>query len=471
MAIASPLSYAAARVPVDQREEAARQMLVQPGAEPIAPNQGFDQSVQQAAPTMADSYAAARAQTAAADQMRRNPQQPEVTQPGAGFEQQLSADVANAHPFVESYAAARAPAQMPAPAHYTPTPDFTSGAPGPAGEYAYQGNVPTDQAAFTPPPEAEHHQGDFTVKDRLMHALKGMGIGFLRGGVGGAVAGGIGSAVNKDFFHNLQHAQQVQNWEQQHNAEESYAAARMKQRQEAAGLTGIDPTTGLPTEAARSRRVQQDYNLLRQSELNDDRTRRYDESKRQHDLTEEGRRRRELGAAYRAGLLIKPEQRTEYAKSLGLSGDLAEPFIRGLIDVQVDANGELISVNRRDATAAPVTDANGNHVTSFKATQEKDKMTRTQALINAGVNRQAAELQVRKEIEAAREGAASARQERDLSAGKYKKKGGGLFDGPAPTTDHTGYTAGKSTIEQGGKRYIYRGLNPSSGKMIWEEVP
>lgn len=50
-----------------------------------------------------------------------------------------------------------------------------------------------------------------------------------------------------------------------------------------------------------------------------------------------------------------------------------------------------------------------------------------------------------------------------------KAKGGQNKLAPAKPDQH-GYIVGQSTIEREGKRYIYRGVNPSNGKLKWEKV-
>src|SRR6185295_546561 len=61
---------------------------------------------------------------------------------------------------------------------------------------------------FTPRPEEPDlhaHGKPIGLGARIMHSLKSAGMGFMRGGVGGAIAGGIGGAVDPDFYHRAQH--------------------------------------------------------------------------------------------------------------------------------------------------------------------------------------------------------------------------------------------------------------------------
>jgi hypothetical protein len=278
-------------------------------------------------------------------------------------------------------------------------------------------------------PGIRDHTGEKRgVWSKIGHALEHIGKGALlggeRGGLGGMLAGAVAGGVSPRFADRLEHNLVIK---PRIDAERAKMQKESDDTLDRAGkfgqLTDVDAFSGGPTGAARHRLAVEAQTRTNQAAINADRDARLQESTRQHDLAETGRRRRELGASYRAGLLKTPEQRAEYAKSLGLTGDLAEPFVKGLIKLDTDADGNMIGINQQTLQSAQVTDAvTGQPITSFKATQEKEKMARTQALINAGMTKQAAELQVRREIEEYKQGQQNQRQKVDIGAGKYKGK-------------------------------------------------
>jgi len=82
------------------------------------------------------------------------------------------------------------------PAGMSTTPANTVGAP------------PNAPFPFTPRPEEpdlHEHGKPIGFGSRVVHALKSAGMGFMRGGVGGAAAGAIGGAIDPDFYHRAQH--------------------------------------------------------------------------------------------------------------------------------------------------------------------------------------------------------------------------------------------------------------------------
>lgn len=193
---------------------------------------------------------------------------------------------------------------------------------------------------------------------------------------------------------------------------------RQMQSQQLEAIRGVENQTGRtiegqPTEGARHRmmlegqgqqRVNQgDRRLNETTRMNDQRITRYGQ------LADRDRKK-QVAADYKNGMFgDDPEMLDWAAQQLGIPGELKPQFIRGMMRDAIDGDGNLIQVNRQTGAATKITGKGGKLVTSFQATQEKNRTARTQMLIDAGVSRQQAELQVRKEIEASREAAAMER--------------------------------------------------------------
>lgn len=103
------------------------------------------------------------------------------------------------------------------------------------------------------------------VKHRLEHAGKGL----LMGGVGGAALG----AISPRMVDRTEHEQRVlPRYNQQWGAEnEAFNNAEIN-RSRRGVLTGIDPTTGQPTETARHRMIGEEQNKLNAESLRQNRT-------------------------------------------------------------------------------------------------------------------------------------------------------------------------------------------------------
>lgn len=173
---------------------------------------------------------------------------------------------------------------------------------------------------------------------RVGRALLQLGMG---NPVGAAVEGVAPGYAAKQRFqrHDLPLAQ--------HNAEveQGMASQRIGDIAKIANETGMLPG-GPPTEIARHRHAIEAQTAQHQHELDADRDAKLTETKRYHDMQSESQRRRELGAASRAGM-ITPEQRKEYASLLHLSGDMREPYIKGDIDLQTDGEGQIVGISKR----------------------------------------------------------------------------------------------------------------------------
>lgn len=181
-------------------------------------------------------------------------------------------------------------------------------------------------------PQASHGWG------RVGHVA----LDLLRGNPAGAAVEGVapGYAAKQRFQrHDLPLAQ--------HNAEveQGMQSQRVGDITRIAGELGTLPG-GPPTEIARHRHAIEAQTAQRQHELDADRDAKLTETKRYHDMQSESQRRRELGAASRAGMMT-PEQRKEYASLLHLSGDMREPFIKGDIDLQTDGEGQIVGISKR----------------------------------------------------------------------------------------------------------------------------
>lgn len=204
------------------------------------------------------------------------------------------------------------------------------------------------------------------------------------------------------------------------------------QQHRLAGVTGVANLTGeLPNNrptAATMHRIalegqadkrigQVDEKMAETHRMNNERVKRY------AGLADRDRKK-QVASDYKNGMFgDDPEMLDWAAGQLGIPGELKPQFIRGMMRDGIDGDGNLIQVNRQTGKATAVTSENGRPVTSFQGTQEKNRTARTQMLINAGLTRQSAELQVRKEIEASREAAEEARRAADVEAGKYTKSG------------------------------------------------
>ncbi len=128
------------------------------------------------------------------------------------------------------------------------TPDL-SGAPpsqpGTAGPLPTSG-TPNAAYPFTPRPEfhAPHEHGQpIGFGQRILHSLKSAGLGFMRGGLGGAVAGGIGGAVDPNFYHRAQHYyRDLPLWQQrqQDEIEQAKTQQTLNESNARIGNIGID---------------------------------------------------------------------------------------------------------------------------------------------------------------------------------------------------------------------------------------
>jgi len=194
---------------------------------------------------------------------------------------------------------------------------------------------------IAPPPEPERHQGNFGLKDRIMHFLKGAGLGFMTGGLGGAIGGGVGSAINKDFYHNMKfHLATLPNWKQYHGAQDEFATRNLARRQTEAGITGIDPETGKPS--LQGRRIEE------QLASADERIRQGDERIRQSDEREKRLRTESeignmLAAARLPGRTFTPESRARLEQLVGVR--LPENFNPQQHDIVQDTDGRYYVVS------------------------------------------------------------------------------------------------------------------------------
>lgn len=116
---------------------------------------------------------------------------------------------------------------------------------------------------------------------KLLHVLGGIGKGLALGGVGGAVAGGIDPG-NADRA--VQRAYTLPRLQSQAQASEALQGKRLNQQLAIEDQTGYNAAG--PTAQERQRLTTNDYNRIRQQELEADRLRRLEESQRWHDMTQ-----------------------------------------------------------------------------------------------------------------------------------------------------------------------------------------
>lgn len=100
----------------------------------------------------------------------------------------------------------------------------------PTGQQQQQ--ITAQSPTYTPMPEYQrsHQHGEkMGFGQRILHALKAGGLGFMRGGVGGAAAGLIGGGVDPEFWHRAQYQYQTLPMWQQRFAAESALADQQRQ--------------------------------------------------------------------------------------------------------------------------------------------------------------------------------------------------------------------------------------------------
>ncbi len=103
-----------------------------------------------------------------------------------------------------------------------------------------------------PMPQVTQHSGGFG--SRLKDTLMGMGLGALHGGLGGALAGGIASGINPQLAHNMKYNFiDKPGWEHDVQVQQAIQKHQLGQIHTIAGITGVDPVTGQPTEQAQER--------------------------------------------------------------------------------------------------------------------------------------------------------------------------------------------------------------------------
>lgn len=246
--------------------------------------------------------------------------------------------------------------------------------------------------------------------------------------VGAAVEGiAPGYAARQRYQRqDLPMAQRNAQIEQQGQDAEAARLARIGQ------MTGINPLTNEPTEEARHRLAVEQETAARNRQAEADRLARLAEAKRWHDATGGYRDRKQLGSDMNAWLrniapygTLTPEMRLDFADRFGFDlPDDFDPRKHQLIDT---GQGWARVPTTGSGQATAVMGADNKPLPSAKAMQADWAMKRTQALISAGNSRQAAELQVRREIADANREAAGQRQDKAI-ASRGKKGGGRLLD-------------------------------------------
>jgi hypothetical protein len=111
---------------------------------------------------------------------------------------------------------------------------YAGGTPAPASNNLPVSSLPSPSSPspYTPMPQysRSHQHGEkMGFGQRILHSLKSGGLGFLRGGVGGAAAGLIGGAVDPEFWHRAKYQYQTLPLWQQRFQNESAIADQKRQ--------------------------------------------------------------------------------------------------------------------------------------------------------------------------------------------------------------------------------------------------
>jgi hypothetical protein len=287
--------------------------------------------------------------------------------------------------------------------------------------------LPVEMSQTTPVPQPEQHQGKFGLKDRIMHFLKGAGVGFLTGGPVAALASGIGSAASPNFYHNMKHRLQLQNWAPQHQAETAYNDSKLKERIQLATLSGIDPVTQRPTFASEKNDQLMNYKA---DQL---------ERQRQKDVagyktqlakiagTAQNAAMRGLIQVYQRGGLDS-SGRAELADLLGLSETLREPFINGQYRPQVDEKGNLGTLNVQSGVYAGATDSKGAPVGTIQGAKQNETVRHNKE--NEALGKERNEIGRERNAISKAKGSGSGGSGSDWKKKAYDQKLGGLMANP-----------------------------------------
>ncbi|MGA9771695.1 MAG: hypothetical protein WBV94_21875 [Blastocatellia bacterium] len=133
----------------------------------------------------------------------------------------------------------------------------------------------------------------------------------------------------------------------------------LRQSQTELGMTNVLQDNDRQREQIRSmdanRQAQLQFNMLKERELDENHDLDRQARIHQQDMTAQGRRRKDLIAMDKAGMLT-PRQRAELAQISELPGELQEPFVNGQIAIDWDDEGRPRTINKRTNTATSVID-------------------------------------------------------------------------------------------------------------------
>lgn len=262
----------------------------------------------------------------------------------------------------------------------------------------------------------------------LKHIGKGALLGLARGGLGGAIAGAIGGGVAPQATSDIQFRDfTMPKYEREREAREGELKNQEALIGDVAARTGLNPVTGQPTEQRRDRMARDETNRLRNEQINADR-----------DAAQATRDRNATTAEKRAVTTSKnmflsriapntPLDKINQAYRAQFGEDLPEGFDPHKHKF-VDTGETWENVDQFSGQSSTVTNqGTGKPIPSAKAAQAGWAMERARAYIGAGMSKQAAELQVRRELAEYNQGqvnqrAASDRASRENSAG-YKGTG------------------------------------------------
>lgn len=285
------------------------------------------------------------------------------------------------------------------------------------------------------------HKGKVGWGERIVHGLKTFGLTTLiTGNPFLGAAAGVWGGADPNVYHRLKHSNVDVPRATADAAIENQGQVQDLHRAEQYGqFSGVDPYTGKQTETARDRTARLDETTWQHQHADADRDATREQRDRIANDATKAKRRRDLIAIERSGM-GNEQTRRELAEAAGISSELREPFIRGDMSFETDSDSNIISLSKRTGTAATVK-RDGKDVKSFKATALAHQDARTKALIAAGVDRQIAEAQVRKEIAQFNADEAMKRAKlppkRGGSRGSLRQRAEGTEAIPAPSSGQT----------------------------------
>lgn len=289
---------------------------------------------------------------------------------------------------------------------------------------ATYGDAIADQ--LTDGPAAERlrasHEPDTTrhgFKDKLLHVLSGAGKGFLLGGLGGAAVGAISpGTADRAVYRGIERPR----LEADAQRERGMQAQRLSELGNAANLTGQLPD-GSPTEQRRYRMESEATRRQNQANIDADRDARLDETRRQHDRTND----------YRSARLEQFNRQIQNGRVIQVKG----------------ANGTYLVDKDDPESAALITDKDGKPIPSLEAALEAGRQHRAdvQASLRAqGMEQNESQFQRRETSTESRFGRSQeGMNQRAAARGKGRR---GFFDPPVAATPQATAPAGK-TIKRG----------------------